>query len=566
MDSGAKFSRKRFLELAGLGVTGTMLPWSVNRERLPLAVAGAIQQAQEQGVEITDGDVRSFLKIVGLEFTDAEVTQALAAVRAQPRLLTQMRRDPITYLTVPPTPFQPWTEPLESESETEVTVDYTGVSKPSTDEDIAFLSIRELGALLRTKQISPVELTRLYLDRLTRYGQELLCVVNLTEELALKQAAQAEAELSRGDDRGPLHGIPYGLKDLFAVEGYPTTWGAAPFRDQVLHHNATTYDRLTEAGAILLAKLSLGALAEGDVWFEGRTKNPWNTAQGSSGSSAGSGCATAAALCAFTIGTETLGSIISPSFQCRVTGLRPTFGRTSRYGAMPVSWSMDKVGPMCRNIDDCALVFAAIIGSDPLDSTTVDRPFTWNPTASITDLRVGYLVGSNAPEDVPAFMEPVVALGIEPKRVTIPATPPGLDRILMCEGAAAFDDIVRDGRINEIENSNWPRNYRAARFFSAVDYLQAQRLRRQAMVAYQAATENFDVIVASNRGDSGLVLTNYTGHPQAIIPQGVTDSGAPRSLSFFGRLFGEEPILRLAKAVQDRGNFHRLRPDLSGIR
>ncbi len=355
--------------------------------------------------EITLDDLKSMEKIAGISFTDAERKRVLAAVREAKTGFDAVRKQPITATIGPSTPFLPLGGTSIPGSKVRARHSDPSISRPSKDEDLAFLSVRELAHLVRTQQVSPVELTDLYLGRLKRYGDRLLSVVTLTEDLARSQAAVAEQEIKAGKYRGPLHGIPYGIKDLFSAKGLPTTWGAGPYEHQVFDYDATVVRKLQDAGAILLAKLSCGSLAQGDVWFKGTTKNPWNPKQGSSGSSAGSASCTAAGLVAFSIGTETYGSITSPSVRCRVTGFRPTFGRVSRYGAMELSYSMDKVGPICREVEDCALVFAAICGADLGDLATVDRPFSYPRRTSFKNLKVGW-VGS----ETAMATDPVVKL------------------------------------------------------------------------------------------------------------------------------------------------------------
>jgi Asp-tRNA(Asn)/Glu-tRNA(Gln) amidotransferase A subunit family amidase len=433
-----------------------------------------------------------------------------------------------------------------------------------------------LAALLAGGQVSSVELTRLYLERLERWDPLLEAVVTRTEERALEEADRADRELAAGRRRGALHGIPWGAKDLLAVRGYPTTWGAMPFKEQQLAEDATVVRRLEEAGAVLVAKLSLGALAWGDVWFGGQTKNPWNPEQGSSGSSAGPGSATAAGLVGFAIGSETWGSIVSPSTRCGVTGLRPTFGAVSRHGAMALSWTMDKLGPMCRSVEDCALVYDAIRGPDGKDRTVIEAPFDWRPERDPTELRLGYL--KKQFEEEPdeeraewhaldlATLETLEQIGFELVPIELPELPvSALSFILSAEAAAAFDELTRDGRdeqlVRQIENA-WPNVFRQARLIPAVEYIQANRVRTLLMGQMERLMRQVDLYVSPTFGGDNLLLTNLTGHPQVVLPNGFRTDGTPTSITFTGRLFGEAEVLAVAKAYQDATGFHRRRPEL----
>jgi Asp-tRNA(Asn)/Glu-tRNA(Gln) amidotransferase A subunit family amidase len=439
-----------------------------------------------------------------------------------------------------------------------------------TDENLealAFWPVTHLAELIRSRRVSSVDLTRMYLDRLERYGPALECVVTLTEERALEQARRADAEIAAGEYRGLLHGIPWGAKDLLSVRGYPTTWGAAPYVDQVIDEEATVVRRLDEAGAVLVAKLTLGALAQGDRWFGGRTRNPWNREQGSSGSSAGSAAATVAGLVGFSIGTETLGSIVSPSTRCGATGLRPTFGRVSRHGAMALSWSMDKVGPICRSVEDCAIVMEAIHGPDGLDHTVLDLPFDWDAQARARALRVGYLRTAfdseyDAREHDKDTLAAFRALGIEPTPVELPDEYPlaPLRIILTAEAGAAFDELTRTGLVDLMEDSSWPNTFRQARFIPAVEYIQANRIRSQIMAAMHEATQDIDVFITPTFAENVLLLTNLTGHPAVVLPNGFGEDGSPVSISFIGKLWGDAEALTLAKAYQDATDFHLRQP------
>ena len=437
--------------------------------------------------------------------------------------------------------------------------------RPDRLEDIAFWPLTQLAELIRTRQVTALELTDLYLDRLKRYNPALNCVACLTEDLAYQQARRADDEIARGLYRGPLHGMPWGAKDLLAAKGYPTGWGAAPYQDQLIDLDAAVVGRLEEAGAVLIAKLTLGELANGDVWHGGMTRNPWDTEEGSSGSSAGSGAAVAAGLVAFAIGTETMGSIVSPSNRCGVTGLRPTFGRVSRHGAMALSWSMDKIGPMCRAVEDCALVFSAIYGPDGHDATVTPHPFTWDPALDPHSLRIGYVAGAfEADETDPSDEDETQAayardslinsaraldvmrdLGFQLTPIELPQTDTSaLYLILIAEAAAAFDAITRDGRVSTLAGQgehNWPNIFRAARFIPAVEYINANRIRAQLMRDMAAVMRDIDVfIVPSFRGDA-MQITNFTGHPTVVVPNGFSARNTPTSISFIGGLYARKP-------------------------
>ena len=442
---------------------------------------------------------------------------------------------------------------------------------PSDLEDLAFLPVMQLARLIKARQVTSLQLTEMYLNRLKRYDPVLKCVVTLTEDLALRQAQRADEEIAAGHYRGLLHGIPYGAKDLLAVRGYPTTWGATPYKDQVIDLDATVIDRLAAAGAVLIAKLTLGSLAWDDEWFGGQTKNPWNLNEGSSGSSAGPGAATTAGLVGFSIGTETWGSIVSPSTRCRVTGLRPTFGRVSRYGAMALSWSMDKIGPMCRSVEDCAVVFDAIYGPDGQDLSVVDLPFNWDARIDATQLRVGYVKSAfdeereNQANDAQSLAV-LQSLGFKLTPVALPDLPIGaLSMILNVEAAAAFDELTRSNRDDLLERQvkdAWPNVLRQSRLIPAVEYIQANRIRTLAMQAMAKLMNDIDVYVAPSFAGDNLLLTNLTGHPAVVVPNGVTEKGASSSVTFTGRLYGEAPTLAVAKAYQDATDFHWRHPKM----
>ena len=513
---------------------------------------------------ITAATVAETEKILGLTFTSAQRTQMLEYLTATFQDMNRttyeaMRRHRLNNSDAMALVFDPRPAGFVFETE-QALIAWSPPGNPTLPAnavDLAFASVRDPGEWIRTGQITSVELTQLALERLKRYDSNLFCVITLTEERALEQAARADAELAEGIYRGPLHGIPYGLKDLFSTRGYPTTWGAAPYRDQMIDQDAVVVSRLEEAGAVLVAKLSMGSLALGDVWYGGRTRNPWNLAEGSSGSSAGSAAAVAAGLVPFAIGTETLGSIVSPSTRCRVTGLRPTFGRVSRMGAMTLSWSMDKIGPIARTVEDTALVFDVLRGADGLDPAAVDLPFNYDAALDLTRLRVGYR-GSLA-STVTNRLAGIVGAS-QLVRLDLPDYPAqGMAFIFSgVEPAAAFDELTRFGA-EEFPTSqgtfDWPNTFRTARTVPAVEYLQADRLRKKLIEEMAEIMRTVDVFVATNTDSASVDVSNLTGQPCVVIPQ-----GGSTSLSFIGKLYDEATILALAKAYQDSTTFHTGRP------
>ena len=447
------------------------------------------------------------------------------------------------------------------------------VSKPPSDEALAFLPVTDLAQLVETRQVKPSELTELYLSRLLKYDPALRCVVSLTPELARQQAREADAEIAAGKYRGPLHGIPYGLKDLFAVRGTKTTWGASPWKDRVVDSDATVYSKLTAAGAILVAKLSTGALAVGAQWFGGLTRNPWNVKEDASGSSAGSGAAAAAGLIGFAIGSDTGGSIIQPAERNGIAGLRPTFGRVSRYGGMTLAWTQDTVGPLCRSVEDCALVLDAIYGPDGKDNTVLDVPFRWDATSDVRKLRVGYLRSAFASQpnetarqlavrrNNEAALQVIRGLDIEVVPFDLPAVEiAALDFIRWAETAAFFDEPTRTGTLREIESgperSARPADIRAGRFIPAAEYIQANRYRLRVMQQMDAAMSGIDLFLGSN-----ALLTNRLGLPILSLPNGFAD-GSPTALQMTGKLFGEPELLLLAYAFQSATEHHLNHPKM----
>ena len=458
------------------------------------------------------------------------------------------------------------------------------VAVPASLEELAFEPVTTLSRLIERRLVTSVDLTRMYLGRLRRYGGRLNAVVTLMADAALAQAAAADRELAGGRYRGPLHGIPWGAKDLFATRGARTTWGARPYEQQVIDADATVVERLAEAGAVLVAKLSMGALARGSVWFGGMTRNPWAPGRGSSGSSAGSGAATAAGLVGFALGTETLGSIISPSAACGVTGLRPTFGRVSRHGAMALTWTMDKIGPMCRSVDDCALVFNAIYGPDGRDDTVVDAPFAWDPGFDPARLRVGYVAdeferpplgalfrNARAAEARQAVLRTALddlrRAGMTLEPIALPEFPAdALRLILEAEAAAAFDDLTRGGGLDQLGEQGpdaWPNVFRASRFIPAVEYIRAQRARTLLMRELNTLLERVDLF-ASPTLSASLTMTNLTGHPALALKAGFS-GGLPVALMLTGRLHDESTLLQAARAYEQATRWHTLHPALDAL-
>ena len=446
----------------------------------------------------------------------------------------------------------------------------SGTVLPSDPNDLAFSSIPELASLLKRKKISSVQLTQLYLQRLKRFGPVLHCVIELTEDSALAQARRADANFAKGVIKSPLQGIPYGIKDLFAVKGSHTTWGTPPYKDQVIDHNAYVAQRLSDAGAVLVAKLSLGELAMDDIWFGGLTRNPWKISTGSGGSSAGSAAATAAGLVAFAIGTETYGSIVDPSMRCGATGLRPTFGSIARTGCMALCWSSDKVGPICRSAEDAAYVFAYIHGGDSLDASSRTMPFNYTGKTNLSQLKVAYTNNyiDSLPDDSPEkqTIKILRQLGARISPMSFPENLHGndiLNLIISVESAAAFDMLTRTGEDDQMVQQNkdrWPNTFRTARFIPAVEYVNACRMRNTIQHNISALFERYDIIIAPAETGDQLAITNLTGHPSVTLPVGYKPDGTPGSITFIGHLYGEAQLLAFAKALQDATPYNKQRP------
>jgi Asp-tRNA(Asn)/Glu-tRNA(Gln) amidotransferase A subunit family amidase len=518
-------------------------------------------------------------KLIGLELTDAQEAMALQNASANLDRYEALRKIDVPLDTEPATLFHP-ALPGKKFNTKAGKFKFSHVDVPAFDriEELAFASVPQLAALIRARKVSPLDLTKMYLARLKKYGPKLNCVVTLTEELALAQAAEAEREIKAGKYRGPLHGIPWGAKDLFATKGIKTTWGAEPYRDQVIDYDATVVERLREAGSVLVAKLSMGALAQGGRWFGGMTRNPWQVDEdktGSSGSSAGPAAATAAGLVGFSVGTETLGSIISPSSRCGVVGLRPTYGRISRYGAMGLSWTMDKVGPICRSVEDCAAVLNASYGPDGRDLNVGDVPFNWQPDRPLSEMRIAYLktefdqqTDAERKTIYQQSLEALKAAGANLQPFELPKFPVGALRIiLVAEAATAFDDITRSGAINQLsgqEPFDWPNTFRSSRFIPAVEYIRAQRARRLLMQQMDELMSHWDVFISPAPGSASLTITNLTGHPAICVPCGFL-KGLPQSIMFTGRLYDEGAPLRVALAFEKATQWHTMHPKMDWV-
>lgn len=564
MSSSLAAARRAFLSRCGaLGVGSTLFP-------------GVLWAKVAAGEEITDATIAAAAEVAGVSFSDEERALMLDGLKRQTAQLAALHAIRLDNAVAPAMIFNPLPRPdavPKGPQRVVVMSRQPARTRPTALESLAYAPLTELADLVRRRRVTSVELTTMYLDRLARLDPRLLCVTTFTRERAFASARTADAEIAAGRYKGPLHGIPWGAKDLLAVKGHATTWGTAPYREQMFDHDATVVQRLDAAGAVLIAKLSLGELAQGDRWYGGMTRNPWKLDQGASGSSAGPGSATAAGGVAFAIGSETLGSISSPSTRNGVTGLRPTFGRVPRTGAMALSWSMDKLGPMCRTVEDCALVFAALHGPDGQDATVHAAPFNWDGNAPLRGLRVGYIRSAfDAPLDrhpTKPFDDAALAvlrgLGIDLVPVEIPdANYNAMRIILTAEAGAAFDELTRSGRVREMVQQGagaWPNTFRTARLIPAVDYLNANRVRTMAIQQWDALMQQVDVIVAPTSGTQ-LTATNLTGHPAVILPHGFRDDGTPVSITFLGRLFGEEAMLRVAHAYQKATTHHLRHPEL----
>jgi Asp-tRNA(Asn)/Glu-tRNA(Gln) amidotransferase A subunit family amidase len=609
--------RTFMMTCSAMGLAGTLFPgvlWA---------------QAQAEGAKkITKDMIDNAAAIAGVPISDEFKEMMLSDLNEQDKGYDEIYKLHIPNSVAPALLFDPVLPGMKFETVRKPLrmSKAPSVAVPNNTEDLAFASVRELAELVRTKKVSSLALTEMYLRRLKKYDPTLKFVVTLTEERALTQAKKADAEIAAGKYHGPLHGLPWGAKDLLATKGYRTTWGAGGFEDQTIDEDATVVKRLDDAGAVLVAKLTLGALALGDVWFGGITRNPWNSGQGSSGSSAGPASATSAGCVAFSIGSETLGSISSPSTRCGCTGLRPTFGLVPRTGAMALSWSMDKLGPICRTVEDCALVLEAIYGPDGHDRTVHSAAFNWDANLEWKNLRIGYLKAAFEPKPAqpqePAKQEPpkthdeqakaedqkkrqdalqaraeydrkyndaalakLREMGVNLIPVEFPKFPYDAIRVMLtAEAAAAFDELTRTGKdklLTSQKDYDWPNTFRTARFIPAVEYIQAARARTLVMEAMAKVFDGVDVIVVPTNGSDQLTITNLTGHPAVILPNGFRGPDAPKfpfddpsdfqnaggpdtptSLTFLGKLYGEAELLAFARAYQEATGFHLKHPKM----
>ncbi len=608
------FNRRRFLAVcSAAGVTSTLLPGVL----LGMTADARTTQGAElsgSGLEaITPEMIDAAAALAGLRLTAAQKTMMLDGLNRQRDSIEVIRTLKMPNSVAPAFVFDPMPagttlETIRQPIQISAAPDVSRLASAGVgSDDLAFASVRELAELIRTRKITSVALTKMYLERLRKYNPQLHFVITFTEERAMAQAAAADAEIAAGKYRGPLHGIPWGAKDLLAVKGYPTTWGAGGFEKQHFDYDATVVQRLDDAGAVLVAKLSMGALAMGDLWFGGRTRNPWNPRQGSSGSSAGSASAVAAGCVGFAIGTETLGSIVSPCTRCGATGLRPTFGFVPRTGAMALSWTMDKIGPIARSVEDCALVLSAVYGPDGHDLSVRNAAFNWNAEFDWKTLRVGYL---KSEFDTPKLAANATAAQMRDyeRRIydlkygttaldtlrnmgvnLIPVELPhgchfgDVAHLLDAEAAAVFDELTLSGRDSLLTGQtadDWPNLFRVARFYPAVDYIQAQRARSLVIAAMAKLFAEVDVIVTPWAG-AQLTATNLSGHPAVVMPNGVRGDGAPPpektgdgdpdnvggpgtpvSITFLGALYSDARLAAFAQAYQRETAFNLMRPGL----
>ena len=524
---------------------------------------------------LTIKDIPPAERVMGLQFKQAERDSLFDDIKSSVKEYNKMRQFKLDN-SVPLSTWQSPVLPGMRFNMKQERVNWnipSNISVPKNKNELAFYSVLELASLIKNKKISSVELTKFFIDRLKKYGDTLQCVISITENIAMQEAVQADAEIAAGKYRGPLHGIPYGLKDLFAVKGTKTTWGAAPYKDQIIDEDAFVFTKLKDAGAILIAKFTLGALAMGDYWYGGRTKNPWNLKRGSSGSSAGSTAATIAGLVPFAIGTETWGSIISPSTNCGATGLRPTFGSTSRTGAMALSYSLDKIGPICRSAEDAAIVFNFIHGTDGKDQTAVNMPFNYTGKAVLSKMRIAYAKNYFESGDTLGNELKVLEVYRKLGATLIPVDFPDstvynfdiMSIIISAECAAQFDEFTRselDDMMTRQGKGDWPNQFRSARFIPAVEYINAYRHRYLLMQKVNAVLNQYDVFICPTYGGSQVAITNLTGHPALCFPTGFNKNKLPTNITLVGNLYSEATLLAVAKAYQDATDFNKQHPDL----
>jgi Asp-tRNA(Asn)/Glu-tRNA(Gln) amidotransferase A subunit family amidase len=524
-------------------------------------------------VKITKNDIPFAEKIIGLEFSDAERDSMADALNENLESFIKNRQLSLTNEIPPAISFNPLPIgfSISQKQNKLIFSNYTSVKLPANINELAFYSIGELAQLIKTRKISSVKLTRFFIDRLKKFSPNLFNVITITEERAYAEAEKADLEIKSGKYRGMLHGIPYGVKDLLSTKNYKTTWGASPFKDQLIDEDAEVIKKLSNSGAVLVAKFSMGELAWGDVWFGGITRNPWDTTKGSSGSSAGSASAVSAGLVPFAIGTETWGSIVSPSTVCGVSGLRPTYGRVSRTGAMALSWSMDKIGTICRNVEDLAIVFNSIYGKDIKDQTLINAPFNYSHKIDFSKLKIGYLK-NDFDKKYPFHSQDSVALKQLEKlgAKLIPIELPTISNydisfILTAEAGAAFDELTRSNKddqlVRQIKNA-WPNVFRSSRFIPAVEYINANRIRFLLIQQMNEMIKDLDFYVSPSWIGNNLLVTNLTGHPSVVVPTGFSKAGTPTSFTFIGKLFDEGTIIAAAKKYQDETTHHKKHPPL----
>ena len=536
-----------------------------------MVIASLSASAQET---ITTSSVATAEKMLGISFSEAKRDSMLGALSSNLKVYNYIHSKnipndapyPLWYNPVLPTMVVP---------KKQMPVHFAipeGVAMPSDKNKLAFYSILQLASLIKNKKISSVELTKLFIERLKKYTPILHCAIEITDTIALKQARKADADLAKGIYKSPLQGIPYGIKDLFAVEGTHTTWGTPPYKEQVINQTAFVAKQLEKAGAVLVAKLSLGELAMDDIWFGGLTRNPWDTSKGSGGSSAGSSSATAAGLVPFAIGTETYGSIVDPSMRCGLTGLRPTYGSVAKSGAMNLAWTSDKIGPICRSAADDAIVFNYIHGADKDDASSINSAFNYTGTVDISKLKIAYAknyidtLPSNSTEKQTLLT--LKKMGAKLIPFEFPDNLHGdeiLSLIVGVESATAFDPLTRSNRDDEMVQQNkdrWPNIFRSSRFVPAVEYINACRLRYEIMRKVDPVLDQFDVLIAPPETGDQLAITNLTGNPSITLPNGMLPNGMPASISFIGKHFGEATLLAFAKAYQEQTGFHLKHPPL----
>jgi len=543
------------------------------KPKVDKGTTSSLSYEEIQQKKYSNADIKTAQKLFGLDFQDDVIDTMKSYLERNAVGYDSLRAYkipnhifPALTLDIHPKGFV-----MPDGPDTMIISQHSDIIRPKEAHEIAFLSITELAALIRKGQLSSVDLTKLYLDRLERYNPTLQCAITITKDLAIAQAKKADQEIASGRYRGLLHGIPYGVKDLISVKNYKTTWGAMPYKDQFIDHDATIIKKLEEAGAVLIAKLATGALARGDVWYDGQTMNPWDTLQGASGSSAGSASATSAGLVGFSIGTETLGSITSPSTRNGVTGLRPTYGRVSRDGVMSLSWSMDKIGPICRSAQDCAIVFDVLKGEDINDITTRTAPFYYEDNIDYTQLKVACFTALVSQDTTASgdHLRSALALiqdqGIKIDSISLPSRYPfdAFDVILRVEAAAFFDELVRFGDVDMMvqqTKKSRANSLRQARFIPAVEYIQANRFRTMLIQDMHEVMAPYDIVITPTFGGEQLMITNLTGHPVVTVPSGIDDENHPTSISFLGQLYQDGVILSFAHYFQQLTEHHLRRP------